>query len=41
VALEMRDGGERRESVHALATILAAQFAALAYVPPLAQNTSA
>jgi transcriptional regulator with XRE-family HTH domain len=41
LALEMRDGGERRESVHALATILAAQFAALAYVPPLAQTTSA
>jgi transcriptional regulator with XRE-family HTH domain len=41
LALEMRDGGERRESVHALATILAAQFAALAYIPPLAQTTSA
>lgn len=41
LALEMRDNGERRESVHALATILAAQFAALAYVPPLTQTTSA
>ena len=33
LALELRDGGERHESVHAIATILAAQLAALSGEP--------
>jgi hypothetical protein len=41
LGLELGDGGERRESAYTLATILAAQFAALAYVPALAQSTPA
>jgi hypothetical protein len=36
-ALELRDGGEQRESVRALATILAAQLASLVGSAPLAE----
>jgi hypothetical protein len=41
LALELRDGCERRDSVHACATILAAQLSTLVGYPPLAKAASA
>jgi transcriptional regulator with XRE-family HTH domain len=41
LALELKDGRERRESVRAFATILAAQLSTLVGYPPLAQAASA
>lgn len=38
LALELKHGGERQDSIQALATIVAAQLAALTYVPPIAQS---
>jgi len=40
LAFELRDGGERRESVRAVATILAAQLSTLVGYSPLAQAAS-
>ena len=41
-AVELSKGGEKRESVRALATIFAAQLATLfAYAPPMAEAVSA
>jgi hypothetical protein len=41
LALELQDREEERESVHALATILAAQLATLFGYAPLAEAVSA
>jgi len=41
LALEFRDGGERRDEVRAFATILAAQLSTLAGTPPMAQAATA
>jgi hypothetical protein len=41
LAVELRQGGEQRESVRALATILAAQLATFVGSVPLAQAANA
>jgi len=41
LALELRDGGEQRESVRALATVMAAQLAQLVGSAPIAEAVNA